>query len=513
MARRGVADSTRTARHPSSPAITKPRNPASPDPSLNSNIFLKLASDTDFSLATPHISRTFPEEGAKDARPLHPYPAAMKYYVANDDSDHPELGAPSTIPIILPVADRSSEIALINAILPTELLVHIFQHLNAVIVDHGTEWYFSPAWITLTHVCAHWRVLILSTPILWTHISLASTTVAETMLDRSQTAPLVIKYGNRLRRVPEQSVYSVLGNLYRAHEVHIECTRALIRHVLPYGFLRPAPLLERLELDAVDGADSLGLPVDLFGGHAPRLRALALRHVALPSDSPLFLHLSSLSLDSFAAACRYGITDIFDILAELHGLKDLNLVNVIRPHTEEPHAYATLGDRTLRLPSLAHISISESTPTCAALVERLQAHPAGLYYLTGKASTSEDCLISSALPPEFRKRTAVSSYRPSGPSPQLYALTLVVQITSFVITGTDASTHPNPRFVFVLHSSRSLDPPDRSGYTSLLDVCSRLALDGVRKLALQLDAVLDSTFAPKAVDALARAVPNVEAIA
>ena len=52
--------------------------------------------------------------------------------------------------------------------------------------------YLSYYWLTLTHVCSHWRTTAIRTSILWTNITLHKYKVANLLLGRSRDAPLSI---------------------------------------------------------------------------------------------------------------------------------------------------------------------------------------------------------------------------------------------------------------------------------------------------------------------------------
>ncbi|KAI0284067.1 hypothetical protein BC826DRAFT_894091, partial [Russula brevipes] len=78
------------------------------------------------------------------------------------------------------------------SILPPEVLARIF-HLVAVLPWHKLE---SLKWISVTHVCRHWRQVALDDSSLWARISgwmpVARITWVSEMLARARNAPLSI---------------------------------------------------------------------------------------------------------------------------------------------------------------------------------------------------------------------------------------------------------------------------------------------------------------------------------
>ncbi|KZV62438.1 hypothetical protein PENSPDRAFT_658113 [Peniophora sp. CONT] len=208
------------------------------------------------------------------------------------------------IPPELPLSSNASlELAkpiphnLINLVLPPELLLAIFSCLTHSISDTGPNWHYSPHWLTLTHVCTHWRITALSSPLLWSRISFAHPDLASVMLSRSRDAPLDIAYGDRLARLPPLGVYTALAQLSRIVRLRLNVTRALLAHLaarLPIS----APSLRRLHIDLVDGVRAPGAAHALPGIadlQAPGLRVLLLDGVPLPPTASLLVRSTQLT--------------------------------------------------------------------------------------------------------------------------------------------------------------------------------------------------------------------------
>ena len=139
--------------------------------------------------------------------------------------------------------------------------------------------------VAATHVCRHWRSILISTPSFWTRFRFQPTrdvSRALTYFERSKSAPIDI----------EMNVHSQLDLEFSKHLApHIARTRSLIIggdpdlvHATSLLLRNTAPFLQHLELH------SLGLyaplPDNLLSQHVLSLRCLRLRNVGTTFKSP-----------------------------------------------------------------------------------------------------------------------------------------------------------------------------------------------------------------------------------
>ena len=139
--------------------------------------------------------------------------------------------------------------------------------------------------VAATHVCRHWRSILISTPSFWTRFRFQPTrdvSRALTYFERSKSAPIDI----------EMNVHSQLDLEFSKHLApHIARTRSLtiggdpdLVHATSLLLRNTATFIQHLELH------SLGLyaplPDDLLSQHALSLRCLRLRNVGTTFKSP-----------------------------------------------------------------------------------------------------------------------------------------------------------------------------------------------------------------------------------
>lgn len=81
--------------------------------------------------------------------------------------------------------------------IPDDLITYIFELYLASFdpPDHNIRDHVPYAWQDVTQVCSHWRTLALQNPMFWTRIETArDVECIETMLARSSTAPLILRF-------------------------------------------------------------------------------------------------------------------------------------------------------------------------------------------------------------------------------------------------------------------------------------------------------------------------------
>ena len=121
--------------------------------------------------------------------------------------------------------------------LPPELLGAVASHLND-----------DKSLVVATHVCHHWRISLLASPCLWSHLDLANQKRALVFLERSKSAPLSVDLVgvNRPSEVVKQSLKDITTRVITLWAVHDPFLDQLLA--------QPVPMLKTLEITEFDVA-------------------------------------------------------------------------------------------------------------------------------------------------------------------------------------------------------------------------------------------------------------------
>ena len=201
--------------------------------------------------------------------------------------------------------------------LPPEIISHIVRYVPDEIPNNTSQI------IPLTHVCRHWRKIIISTPEHWTSISTESGgDLAALSLERAKTAPLEIYLS-----APHMREVGWL----RLLRPNIRKTRSLcvvglqsVREVTTafQKFPLSTPNLQSLKLVKTETPDS-SQSVDPFEWSAHSLRRLTLEQVPLYRS---FLNLRALTMLSLTNLCfNLNLETLLDFLEENHSLESVTL--------------------------------------------------------------------------------------------------------------------------------------------------------------------------------------------
>ncbi|GBE90011.1 hypothetical protein SCP_1800330 [Sparassis crispa] len=291
---------------------------------------------------------------------------------------------------------------------PDDVVGLILQHA-AVNVEArfglGFRWPFAPpcpTWelITLTHVCRHWRSLLLNLPLLWTHIDignpLAYRDLVSTFLQRSGAAPLkvYIKKPSLYYSLPgeSESIETLLDALSpRIQELHV--------HRDALGLERPFPALEILTLESAGR-----LPAILFDGAAPQLRALTMIYiVSLPTNH--FPSLTRLYVGNFAWLSHlYSSVTLSQLAVFLRGCNALEELAVYRMDFE-----VSTADDALPPVALGHLCRLSLGCTSAIVTgwffDHIEASPAVAIRVFDLGPFHYHAALAVTYPPQLRTPT------------------------------------------------------------------------------------------------------------
>ena len=164
--------------------------------------------------------------------------------------------------------------------LPAELLAHIVifcSEVPNINPDSATPELSYPAWLPITHVCHHWRMIALDHAPLWTSIPRGfSISWIKAFMERSRTmlidldiriAPVGRWVGGRSLGHDYNDIILLLSNFTRIHSLHLTGRHYTIRHILD-SLCSTLPIHSlSLRFEGYEGNSVL--PDDLFGGKAP----------------------------------------------------------------------------------------------------------------------------------------------------------------------------------------------------------------------------------------------------
>ena len=248
--------------------------------------------------------------------------------------------------------------------LPTEVITAIFYLLR--------EQYLA---LPVSHVCHRWREIALAHPLFWSHLDFTtiSPAGATEILSRTGVAPLYLEAIVPADRW-QDARFVAFQKVLQTHVSHIYRLRikALPLHLnrVLEGLISPAPILAHLSLSTeYDYEEPLqaSIPDTLFDATTPKLSSLELIDCSIIWKSPLFKSLKHLETISLSRIVRPSLTDWLDALDEMPQLRSLSL----QPASPSTTPFPFEIKRTVTLPSLACLDISDSELDCALALSHL----------------------------------------------------------------------------------------------------------------------------------------------
>ena len=243
---------------------------------------------------------------------------------------------------------------------------NIFLPLNVPLRD-------VPSWVSVSHVCRHWRNVALECPALWSHHFIVSLRWTEELLVRSKQAPLRIC----LRIDDRESDYWWLGpveklmkNAERFEEFSLHVNEQDIARVLSMlSESSRGPRLRSLRMSTTlsifEHSEQSFLP---FHGDTPALRTLELSYCPVPWQSFNLGALTTLNLSCFPIRFRENIVDFLAILRDMESLVGLSLDNVLASASGFLSGHAFRNFHEVNLSHLTRLSIDAPLSTVVALM-------------------------------------------------------------------------------------------------------------------------------------------------
>ncbi|KDQ56026.1 hypothetical protein JAAARDRAFT_59474 [Jaapia argillacea MUCL 33604] len=242
--------------------------------------------------------------------------------------------------------------------LPNEILSDIFWQLTKM-PPYTAERSLSSVLL----VCRRWNVVAISTPDLWTTLTITSGNAlrAEILLSRSKDVAVdviireVLHWGGGIVVIVEL----IRQHLHRIRNLSLFKTPSLLVSRILGRLCVPAPRLELFAIvdpDYPRNPERLLLPSSFLGEGAPQLKHLILEHSSIFWSSPLFHNLSTLynTLENIHATPS---SDLFlSVLQSCSQLERLHL-NASGPILRHD-AVLTRSNRRVRLPALRYLTLS-----------------------------------------------------------------------------------------------------------------------------------------------------------
>ena len=248
--------------------------------------------------------------------------------------------------------------------LPTEVIAAIFY----LLCEQPDVYLVLP----VSHVCSRWREIALDHPLLWSHLNFAAVSQAGAaeILARSGMVPLYLEAQVPSHRWQDARFVAFQKEL-QPHVSHtcrlrLRASPSHLNRILE-GLISPAPILEHLSLSIECYGPQVSVPDSLFNATAPKLSSLELFDCSISWKSPLLKSLKNLEIIRLSRIVRPSLSDWLDALDEMSQLKSLFLDSASPSTSLFPFDIK----RTVTLPSLARLHISDSELDCALALAHL----------------------------------------------------------------------------------------------------------------------------------------------
>ena len=231
--------------------------------------------------------------------------------------------------------------------LPSELLSFIFV-IGVCGVDGGDSLMVS----TLMLVCRYWADVALSTPALWSSISVStheSLDKAQRKLALSKSIPLdvTINFSPRVEHsseVTENVIHAmdfIRPMLWRVKSLRLSVPGRLQAHAALLRCQENAPILEILSIrifHSMQEDHHLTPPLPLFNGHTPRLRSCSFTSLNFGWDVTIFSRLRVLKLGGYYNNFSPSVDTLIEILRQCSELEEFALRNMSDIEPDMCHA-------------------------------------------------------------------------------------------------------------------------------------------------------------------------------
>ncbi|KAI0000805.1 hypothetical protein BJV74DRAFT_820806 [Russula compacta] len=255
-------------------------------------------------------------------------------------------------------------------------------------------------WIRVTHVCHHWRQVALRDSSLWSRISgiPARPQWVSEALARARGAWLVINPVG----MPSPKVLSMFPS-------HISHTRELrLRNLSMNHADAEAPVLEHFEL-CIEGRSPATIQelvgTAFFKGLAPRLRTFTLSQLCILELT--ITRFGEISTDDSPSIGNFD--ELIDLLVNCPALEILIFEYCLPPVPTE-YSHGQTPQKTIHLPSLSRLCISESTPRLTSFLKMLKLPSSTKLHLRCTSETiftNDECPLLPLVSAQFHNPAPV----------------------------------------------------------------------------------------------------------
>ncbi|EIM90933.1 uncharacterized protein STEHIDRAFT_165392 [Stereum hirsutum FP-91666 SS1] len=309
----------------------------------------------------------------------------------------------------------TSDIVVSIATLPVEILDKCFAYLADIDPPRSsrTKAYFHSlapithlGFVTVTHVCSHWRHVAINNTLLWTTptFDLGPEWLAAT-LSRAKSAPLTIRHDFG------DTSLSRRDNPLALEEMHgvMETLRCHLYHTITidlYGSLPPpdifpiedllscsAPVLESLAIERKSPLSPI-----LLGDDASRLRQVQLVGVGETWIVPVFTGLTCLHIHAESISASTSLSQFLDMLEQNPELEYLKITFAL------PRTDSLVPTRRIALPLLKRLSVTGFPSSCATLLSNIVTPPSTAFAVFASSlpgSEDDHSALLSALASKF----------------------------------------------------------------------------------------------------------------
>ncbi|KAF8905730.1 hypothetical protein CPB84DRAFT_1771055 [Gymnopilus junonius] len=231
--------------------------------------------------------------------------------------------------------------------LPAEVLARIFTtYQDAVMKERHAR---PMAWISITHVCQHWREIAVNYPLLWTHIDFRYPRWAEEMLLRSKPSDLVVHIDSE-------------AQVFTSHGQDIEAFK-----VVQIFFQQHLTRAVEIVLTGIDDIDLFqAMVICLPVTPVPRLRVLTLGGWGSPpldADYIDTIELMEARLTNTVSLTTLEVDDAMEWDSKLlTGLIHLSVTNSLDEEFERRPSQLSFTKALGRLDTLQRLGLSYALP-------------------------------------------------------------------------------------------------------------------------------------------------------
>lgn len=281
--------------------------------------------------------------------------------------------------IIRALKSRWNDLATISK-LPDEVLASVFLQLSLFFRNDQLQWRSVDRyrWITVCQVCTHWRTVTLSTPRLWSDITVTrSLNWMREMLARSHKSPLRVRIAlTSLVDGLGEPARLVLRELARIEDLVIGVSADALDILRALD--APAPLLRSLNIEGVrqrmhrqPGGERQIPPLQVLAWPTTaQLEQLDLLHCRFPWHLPVpFKSLTHLKVVD-TGADRPPISHVTMTLASFKLLESLDLEGML-PSLPEDATSLPIPPMVVTFSRLKRLRLSGETMECADMLNRM----------------------------------------------------------------------------------------------------------------------------------------------